>query len=84
MPVARASWGLGGGVGRQPDGKESGSGAGGGVTVRPVGYIELRDGRSRFRPIREPISTGALLVAVGGLALLAGRLLGRLRSPRNG
>lgn len=58
VPVARASWGFGGGSGSggSPDaqGTGEGSGGGGGVSVRPVGYIEIKDGQATFRPIFDP------------------------------
>ncbi|MET9487704.1 hypothetical protein [Nocardia sp. NPDC006630] len=43
IPVARASIGFGG---------ASGS-ISGGTEVRPLGYIEIRDGVVRYRPIRD-------------------------------
>src|SRR5712691_4977917 len=52
IPVAKARWGLGGGGGHKAEGE--GSGGGGGVIVSPVGYIELKDGESRFRPVQDP------------------------------
>ena len=63
IPVARALYGFGGGSGSTP-GQESGSGGGGGVALTPLGFIELREGGSRFRPIRRSVVP---LVAVSGL-----------------
>lgn len=67
IPVARIRYGFGGGSGRQPSGEEGGGG-GGGVSARPLGYIELRDGASRYRPIRDPIAL-LPLAATAGLLL---------------
>ena len=54
IPVARVQWGFGGG--------------GGGARSHAIGYIELRDGKSEFRPIHDPAGIGMLLAAcVGGL-----------------
>ena len=50
IPVAKSRWGFGGGAGRRKD--EDGAGGGGGAQVTPVGFIELRNGEARFRPIR--------------------------------
>lgn len=50
IPVGKARWGFGGGVGRRKD--EDGAGGGGGAQVSPVGFIELKDGHANFRPIR--------------------------------
>lgn len=66
IPVARARYGFGGGGGggtQQHEATGSGAGAGAGVSLTPVGYIELREGRSRFRPIRSSVVP---LVAVSG------------------
>ena len=63
IPVSKARWGFGGGAGKRRD--EDGAGGGGGVQVIPVGFIELRDGRAEFRPIRN-VSFGWLIL--GGLA----------------
>ena len=66
IPVARARYGFGGGGGSGTQAGEavgSGLGAGAGVSLTPVGYIELREGRSRFRPIRSSVVP---LVAVSG------------------
>ena len=76
IPVARVQWGFGGGgLGR---GAAERGGGGGGARAMPVGYIELRDGASRFRPILDPTGGAALLAAAIGGVLL-GFLLGRGR-----
>ena len=66
IPVARAACGFGGGSGTGPH-AQGGTGGGGGVTLLPVGFIELREGRSRFHPIRRSVVP---LVAVSGLVAL--------------
>lgn len=80
VPVAKVRYGFGAGTGRRGD-EETGNGGGGGVQASPLGYIEVRDGRSRFRRIRDPSATTARIAVVGGLAvLLVGsvrRLMGR-------
>jgi hypothetical protein len=70
IPVARAMWGFGGGT-RRDDEREVGAGGGGGMVVSPVGYIEIKDGSSTYRPIFKPPML-AMAAAVGmaiGLAL---------------
>lgn len=77
IPVAKIRYGFGGGRGRRSE-TEQGAGGGGGVAASPLGYIELRDGQSDYRPIRDPVVTAGLL-AVGGLVGLATlRALARL------
>lgn len=83
IPVAQARYGFGGGGGsgsKTGGATGGGMGAGGGVSLTPVGYIELRDGRSSFRPIRPSVLP---LVAVSGaIAWLLLRSLPRLLGER--
>ena len=69
IPVAKLRYGFGGGGGRH-DGEEGG---GGGMVVRPAGYIELKNGSSRFQAIREPITFVPLVIAGGVTGLLLAR-----------
>ncbi|MBC6990521.1 spore germination protein GerW family protein [Hymenobacter sp. BT491] len=66
IPVARAQYGFGGGGGTDGS-RAGGSGGGAGVNLTPVGYIELKQGNARFRPIRGSVVP---LVAVSGLVAL--------------
>ncbi|HKB79749.1 MAG TPA: spore germination protein GerW family protein [Thermoanaerobaculia bacterium] len=76
IPVARVQWGFGaGGLGR---GVAERGGGGGGVRAKPSGYIELRNGQSRFRPILD-LTSGAALAAAAAAGLLLGMLIGRSR-----
>lgn len=73
IPVARVQWGFGGGgIGH---GLSERGGGGGGVAARPVGYIEIRDGKTEFHPIAGGTSQLAAAAAAG---LLAGLLLTKL------
>jgi uncharacterized spore protein YtfJ len=84
IPVARVRYGFGGGGGggtKEGEAAGSGMGAGAGMSLTPVGYIELREGRSRFRPIRSSIVP---LVAVSGaIAWLLLRSVPKLLSKRH-
>ena len=61
---------------------EEGSGGGGGVMVKPVGYIEMKNGNTTFKPIRDPKPL-LRAVAIGGIiALLTVRSMAR-RLRRN-
>jgi uncharacterized spore protein YtfJ len=74
IPVAKARWGFGGGLGYRNN--EHGAGGGGGVTVTPVGFIEIKNGRAEFRSIR----TASLpWMLVGGLTFF---LLGQIMKRR--
>ncbi|MDA8322186.1 MAG: spore germination protein GerW family protein [Actinomycetota bacterium] len=100
IPVARVGFGFGGGLGRGParprrqrrngpepaaPGTGEGGGGGGGAEARPLGFIEIRDGSARYRPIRDPWSDVILplaLLVAGILAPKAARLA--LRQRRRG
>jgi hypothetical protein len=47
------------------------------VRATPAGYIELRDGTSRFRPIFDP--SLATLIVTGAIGVLAGIVISRSR-----
>jgi uncharacterized spore protein YtfJ len=65
IPVAKVRWGFGGGSGRKKG--ERGSGGGGGMQAAPLGYIEIKEGQTQFRPIRDPM-TFVPIAAVGSIA----------------
>jgi len=71
IPVARATWGFGGGSGEKA--AERGLGGGGGTSVVPIGYIEVRDMGAEFKPIRSPRVLMAAGALAAGLAALAAR-----------
>jgi uncharacterized spore protein YtfJ len=74
IPVAKAAWGMGGGI----DGAKDSGGGGGGASVTPFGYLQIRDGDARFHRIFSPVNAVAAIVAgTVGTALLL-RALGRL------
>lgn len=72
IPVAKILYGFGGGEGEGNG--QGGAGGGGGIKVVPIGYIELKNGESKFQPIRSTATTIALLVAGGvtGVLLMRG------------
>ena len=75
IPVARVQWGFGGG-GLGHGASERGGG-GGGARATAIGYIELRDGKSEFRPIRDGDDVKRL-VAVAAAGVVAGIIASRL------
>lgn len=77
VPVARVGWGFGGGLGKGAH-DSGGGGGGGGVRIFPLGYIEIKDDRSEYKPIRDPVSLVPLVVAGGVVGLLLLRGLKRL------
>ena len=81
VPVAVARFGIGAGSGADPGKKQEGEGGGGGAMVGPVGYIELKDGRSRFVPVVHPARMAALVLAaaLGAVAILRPRARWRRR-----
>jgi uncharacterized spore protein YtfJ len=78
IPVAKARFGFGGGGGagsRGGDDQGSGGGGGGGAIVSPIGYIELRDGASRFKRISTPRDLLALVASASIVGVALRRLL---------
>ena len=85
IPVARVAYGFGAGGGSRGSRPEEdvsgevadeGGGGGGGVSVNPIGVIEITAGETRFISFEErrQIIRAALLGAVVGLFLLRRRL----------
>lgn len=76
IPVAKAAYALGGGSGKKEG--EEGSGGGGGVALTPVGYIEIKNGETRFRLTRDwlmvlpmiAVTAPVILFSVWGLKRL--------------
>ena len=73
VPVAAARFAIGGGGGSDPTKGQEGEGGGGAGGVAPVGYIELKDGGSRFVPLVHP----ARMLGLVCCAVLAGLLITR-------
>ncbi len=72
VPVASVRLAGGGGAGADPAKRQEGEGAGGVGTMSAAGYIELKDGRSRFVPIVHParMLTLLCLTALTALAIM--------------
>lgn len=85
IPVARVSWGFGGGSGRgalrkMAEGQEEkhapegeGGGGGGGIQIKPIGVFEITPEETRFIA---PVAPARILLA-GGVGLLLGWWLSR-------
>jgi uncharacterized spore protein YtfJ len=73
VPVAAARFAIGGGGGSDPLKAQDGEGGGGAASITPVGYIELRDGHSRYVPLVHP----ARMLALVCCAVLAGVVVAR-------
>ena len=81
IPVATVRFGLGGGAGSDPDKRQEGEGAGAGGTMAAAGFIELKDGRSRFVPVVHPERMVAMVIAGALAALLVTRRAAGRRLP---
>jgi len=75
IPVARVRYGFGGGGGGDEEGR--GNGGGGMVQAQPLGYIEIKDGESSFRRLRNPANAVRMVLAVGAVSMLLLRQLYR-------
>lgn len=74
VPVAKIGYGFCGGGGRKTE-KGEGAGGGGGIKVIPIGYIEMRNGATRFLPTRDPLAlVPAILAAAPSLLLMAWKI----------
>jgi uncharacterized spore protein YtfJ len=73
IPVATGKFGFGGGSGTDPAKGQAGEGGGGGGTMTPIGYIEIKDGSTRFVPVVHPARMAVLV----GTLLLAGWAVNR-------
>jgi hypothetical protein len=82
IPVATIRLGIGGGGGSDPRKGQEGEGGGGAGTASAAGYIELKDGRSRFVPAVHPARMLLLVCAatLAGLAIMRPLLGGRRAS----
>jgi uncharacterized spore protein YtfJ len=84
IPVAKAMLGLGGG--RGSDSGEGSSGGGGGMRLTPAGFIEVKDGGSRFRAIRDLTTllpaVAAVILAYGAFVFLVLRGVAALKRAR--
>lgn len=73
VPVAATRFAIGGGGGSDSTKAQEGEGGGGAGGLTPVGYIELKDGSSRYVPLVRP----ARMLAIVCCAVLAGLLFAR-------
>ena len=80
IPVARVRWGVGGGGGedRRNDVSASGSGGGGGVAADPVGYIEITQAGTTFRPIAHAYANPIFILTSAFAAAIVLRALGKV------
>jgi uncharacterized spore protein YtfJ len=81
VPVAAARFGFGGGGGADPGEGQNGAGAGAAGVVAAAGYIEIKDGNSRFVPVVHPARMLALISATIVAGLLITRPTTRPRRP---
>ena len=82
VPVAVARFVIGGGSGSDPSKRQEGEGGVGGGTVSPAGYIELKEGHSRFVPIVPPTRMVALVLGAAIAAFLIVRPAPATPRPR--
>lgn len=82
IPVASVRGGGGGGGGTSPDGGQEGSGAGFGVTARPVGAYVIRGDTVEWQPALDPVRLGMAGMVVAGLFVLTIRTAIKKRAKR--
>lgn len=89
IPVARVAYGFGSGTGQKtaptdgdgktPLAKQGGEGAGGGVTAKPIGVVEISGKETKFVSFDQTKKLGVAAAIGSGLGLLFGFFLGRRR-----
>ncbi len=79
IPVAGSRFAFGGGGGSSPGdaGTDTGEGGGGAGWSRPLGFIEIRDGHTRYRRIVDPLEVGIAAFLIAAAAAILARALGR-------
>lgn len=63
IPVAKVSYGFGGGSGK--DDNKKGTGGGIGVFAQPIGYIEIKNGKTQYIPIHHPFADPSIIFVSG-------------------
>jgi uncharacterized spore protein YtfJ len=76
IPAAKAMYGFGGGSGSKAG--EQGTGGGGGVAIKPVGYIEIKDGTTKFKAIPDPERVIKIIGVAGVIAFMLVKAVDKL------
>jgi len=87
IPVARVAYGFGGGTGtkqapateagKASPAAQAGEGAGGGVSAKPVGVVEISGEETKFVPFGQTKKLAMVALIGSGLGLALGLLVGR-------
>ncbi|PVY39637.1 spore germination protein GerW family protein [Pontibacter virosus] len=80
IPAAKAMYGFGGGSGSKAG--EEGTGGGGGVAIKPVGYIEIKDGNTKFKSIPDPERVIKIIAVSGVMAFFILKSVDKLVNKR--
>ena len=87
IPVANVGWRFGSGIGTSKPKEQStaqrGMGVGGTMSVTPVGFIEVKEGAAKFRPIVAFDSLLKMQIVGGLIALGVVSLLGRRKMMKD-
>ncbi len=86
IPVAKVAYGFGGGTGskhipaaepgKEPAAAEAGEGAGGGVSAKPMGVVEISGQETKWVPFGQTKKLAMAAVIGSGLGLMLGLLVG--------
>ena len=66
-------------IGRAEQGR---TGGGGGVAIKPVGYIEIKDGNTKFKAIPDPERIVKIIAVSGVMAFFLMRSVDKLVNKR--
>jgi uncharacterized spore protein YtfJ len=81
IPVARVSYGFGAGGSEEAKSERGGSGGGAGMSVRPVGALEINEAGTRFIPFIDPARLGVALMVRFLIGLTIGSPIGAAAIP---
>jgi uncharacterized spore protein YtfJ len=91
IPVARVALGFGGGTGHkkvdsahgnEPAADEAGEGAGGGVSAKPIGVVEISGQETKFIPFAQTKKLAISALVGSGIGLGLGWMLHRAAGKR--
>lgn len=80
IPVAKFTFGFGGGESSETQKVPGGMGGGAGLMAKPVGYIEIKNGQAKFQPIVDVVSIVRTVFTFVAVVMLIGSTIQKRRA----
>ena len=80
IPVAKFTFGFGGGESSESQKAPGGIGGGAGFMAKPLGYIEIKNGQAKFQPIVDVVSMARTVFAFVAVIMLIGSTIQKRRA----